>query len=406
MSKNRIPGAFAEWLEGLTCGERTLPNCEGERHHYTPQFVLKRFRGPGGKLFQLDKTDGSCELIKVKDAAWDPRLYTVDSITGEHDGIVEGLFSVAENFAAVSLERLLKAPENFTDDDRGNLAFLLAIQEQRAPGWLEEFEERLAEMGTMLAAVELANMTGPRGKQRKAREAAKALADGNVNIRPTRENLLTTALLGVAHTVGVIYSLPWTLLRAKAGAFVTSDRPLTMHDPTPPHEFAGAAWMSSELAVVTMPMSSAACLRTCPSDRCHFTERDTTKQVDRINLRTYGWARRYIYGRSAELLEDLHALAVADPSAVPPPTKKRSVMLEDIETADPAVAARNAANGWPRYVQVRNDDGSYRHLSYEVIDSLDDARRSVAPREVRPGGDTKQWASAIESMDPPDIHKT
>lgn len=400
MSENRVPGQFAEWLEGLARGERKLPNCDGERHHYTPQFVLKKFRGADGQLFQLDKTDGSCALIKPKDAAWDPNLYTVDSVTGEHDGIVEGLLSVAENFAADSLKRLLTTQAKFTEEDRGNLAFLLAIQEQRAPGWLLEFEERLTEMGTMWATVQLANMAGPKGKQRRAREAAKALTDGTVTIRPTKENVLTTALLGVAHTVGLIYSLPWTLLRAKAGAFVISDRPLTMHDPTPPHEFAGAAWVSSPLAVVTMPLSSSACLRICPSDRCRFSERDTSKQIDRINLRTYGWARRFVYGRSAELLRDLHARALAEPQSVPAPTKKRSVMLEDIATADPAVAQKNAVSGLPRYVPIRDTDGSFRLMSYEVIDSLDDARRSVAPRSVVPGDDTEHFASAIENIHP------
>jgi hypothetical protein len=402
MSEEWIPGQFAEWLRGLARGDRALPNCEGERHHYTPEFLLKKFRGRGGKLFQLDKTDGSCEPVRPKDAAWDRNLYAVDSVTGEHDGIIEGFFSVAENFAAESLDRLLRAQERFTDNDRGNLAFLLAIQEQRAPGWLEEFEARLAQMGTIWAAVELANLKGPKGKQRKAREAAKALTDGKVNLRPTKENLLTLVIEGAFHTVLVVYSLPWTVLRAREGAFITSDRPLTMHDPTPPHDFSGAAWVSSDFVTTTMPLSSAACLRISPADRCHFSERETTKQVDRINLRTYGWASRYIYGHSAEVLEALHARALDDPQAVPAPAKKRVVMMEDLDTADPSVAERNAARGWDRYLQVREKDGSYRLVSYEVIDSLEDAQRSVAPRPGRPEADAERWPSRLEDRAPPE----
>jgi Protein of unknown function (DUF4238) len=405
MAEGRVPGPFADYLEAVARGERELPNCDGERHHYNPQFVLKKFRGPGGRLFQLDKTDGSCSPIRVKDAAWDPNLYTIDSETGEHDGIVEGFFSLAENFASDSLARLLRSQATFTDDDRGNLAFLLASQEQRAPGWLEEFEERIAQMGTMWATVQLANLSGPKVRQRKAREAAQALADGRVTIRPTKSNLLSTALMGIASTVSLVYALPWTLFRAKNGVFVTSDRPLTMHDPTPPHKFAGAAWLSSDLAVVTMPLSSTTCLRVCPSDRSRLAHRETTKQVDRINLRTYGWAQRYIYGSSAEALEDLHARALANPGDVPLPTKKRSVMLEDIATADPTVADDHAANGLPRYVSVRDKDGSFRLVSYELIDSMDDARRAVAPRAVRPGDDERHWASAIENLHPLDVHR-
>ena len=199
---------------------------------------------------------------KPKDAAWDKDLYTVDSDTGEHDGIIEGLFSVAESFAAESLRRLLNAPKDFTEDDRGNLAFLLAIQEQRVPGYLREWEENLTRMGIIWATVELAKTSGPKGKKRTALEAAKAITDGVVSLRPTKENLLSTVLTGVSYTIGPAYILPWTLLRAREGSsFICSDRPLTMHDPAPRHKFTGAAWMSSEMAVTTMPLSSAACLR-------------------------------------------------------------------------------------------------------------------------------------------------
>lgn len=403
MPENQIPGPFAEWLLEVIRGEKTVPNAEGERHHYTPEFMLRRFRGKGGKLYQLDKLDGSCEPVRPKDAAWEPNLYTVESVTGEHNGIIEGFFSVAESFAAPSLGVLLNAPARFTEEDRGNVAFLLAIQEQRAPGWLEEWEQRMSQAATVAAVVELGNLPGPKGKQRKAREAAQGLIEGKVTIVPTREGLLQNVLLGLSHTVGPAYGLPWTILRAKTGTFVTSDRPLTMHDPTPPHKFSGAAWLSSPFAVTTMPLSSTACLRICPSDRGHFTDRGVSKQVDLINLRTYGWARRFIYGSSSEVLEALHARAVADPKAVPAPTKKRMVLLEDLSTADPEVAQRNRERGWDPYVIQREEDGSYRTMSYEVIDSIEDAQKAVAPRKLRLSDEREQSPVAIEDVYPPDI---
>ena len=176
-----------------------------------------------------------------------------------------------------------------------------------------------------------------------------------------------------------------------------------MHDPTPPHKFSGAAWLSSPFAVTTMPLSSAACLRICPSDRGHFTDRGVSRQVDLINLRTYGWARRFIYGSSSEVLEALHARAVADPKAVPAPTKKRMVLLEDLSTADPEVAQRNRGRGWDPYIIQREEDGSYRTMSYEVIDSIEDAQQAVAPRKLRLSDQREQSPVAIEDVDPPDI---
>lgn len=53
------------------------------------------------------------------------------------------------------------------------------------------------------------------------------------------------------------------------------------------------------------------------------------------------------------------------------------VLFEDPKTADPKVGDEHVARGWPRYVEV---EGSGRMLSYEVLDSEEAARRSVAPR--------------------------
>src|SRR5438874_1194692 len=106
MALPKIEGRFVDWIQALAEGEATFPNCDGERHHYVPQFLLKRFRR-GGRLYQLDKETGVCEETTPKEAAWHKDLYRVESTTGEHDGIVEGFFSLAENFAAPALDALV-----------------------------------------------------------------------------------------------------------------------------------------------------------------------------------------------------------------------------------------------------------------------------------------------------------
>ncbi len=403
MPENLLPGPFAAWVRALAEGKKTLPNCDGERHHYVPRFHLKHFRG-GGRLFQLDKTDGTCEEVKLKDAAWAPNLYSLENDDAEHNGVIEGFFSVAEGFAAESLSRLVKAPDSFTLDDRGNLAFLFAIQEQRAPGYLTEWEQHLAEIGTAWSVMHLANLAGPKGKKRRGRESAQALTEGKINLGPTKAHSMETVLQGLATTVGTVCALPWTVLRAKQGSFVCSDRPITMRDPAPPHKFSGAAWLSSPAAITTVPLSSTACLRFCPADGqpLDLAERETIGQVDHINLRTYGWATRYVYGSSATVLEALHARALANPGAVPVPTKKRVVLLEDPSTADPAAAARNVAKGWEPYLAKREDDGSYRVLSYEVIDSVEDMRRAIGPRKMTGSRVADDEGAAASSDEHPD----
>jgi hypothetical protein len=280
-------------MQEVTEGKRPLPISDAERHHYVAQFQLTKFKGKG-RLYQLDKEDGSCEPVTPKKAAWSSNLYTVESTTGEHDGIVEGFFSVAER------------------------------------------------------------------------------------IEPPDQEVLTLSLNMLAESSQLINALPWTLLQAAEGAFICSDRPLTMHDPTPRYKWSAPAWLSSLMVEATMPLGRGSCLRIGPSQHERIAVRSTTKQVDRINRRTYGYATRFVYGPTAESLEDLHALAHREPDAIPKPIKKQMVMFEDPETADPRIADENAARGWDRYVE--DPSGSGRMLSYEVLDSEEAARRSVAPR--------------------------
>jgi len=220
-------------MHTLVGGTKPLPTSDAERHHYVAQFQLTKFRGKG-RLYQFDKKDGSCEVVTPKKAATSSNLYTVESTTGEHDGIVEGLFSVAEGFAAPALKKFLAEPSALSDRDRGDLAFLVTIQEQRVPGFLAEQKEMLTHAGITYLAAQLANVEGPKGKKRKAMEAYEALTDGSMRIEPPDQEVLTLSLDMLAEMSQLVNALPWTLLQATEGAFICSDRPLTMHDPTPP----------------------------------------------------------------------------------------------------------------------------------------------------------------------------
>jgi hypothetical protein len=376
-SPAQLDGSFVNWMNRLNAGEESLPNCEGSRHHYVAQFQLKRFRG-GGKLYELDKQTGEVKQTTPKEAAWDKDLYKVVSKSGDHDGVIEGFFSLAENFARNALDGLVRDGENLTEHDRSDLAFLAAIQEQRAPGFLDELEIGIRQAELTKFAVDLTNVKGK--KRKEAIETRDALVEGRISFDLLRHEVLRQATLALTATWFAINCLPWTVLKAKSGClFVCSDRPLTMHDPTPPFPWSAPAWESSPHVESTFPLGRDLCLRIGPSQPKRLSVKETTRQVDRINLRTYGWATRYVYGPSPDLLERLHERA----DDAPRPIRKRLVMLEDAGRADPAAAERNAARGWPRYIEMPDDQGNIRQVSYEVIDTDDDARRSVSPTHNR-----------------------
>jgi hypothetical protein len=167
--ESQLRGRFYDWMRAFTEGKVAFPNSDGERHHYVSQFQLAKFRGKG-RLYQLDKETGEVRSTTPKDAAWATNLYAVQSTTGEHDGMIEAFFALAENFAAPALRRFLANPDSLTEDDRGDLAFLIAIQEQRVPGFLAETKENIKYAAIGYLAVELANTKGPKGTQRKRRK--------------------------------------------------------------------------------------------------------------------------------------------------------------------------------------------------------------------------------------------
>lgn len=378
MKPIQIEGRFVDWMHRLVEGQEELPNCDGQKHHYVPQFLLKRFRG-GGKLYELDKETGEVEETTPKEAAWQKDLYKVVSSTGEHDGVIEGFFSLAENFAAEALDGLVRARGMVSERNRGDLAFLAAIQEQRAPGFLDEFKIGIKQAGIAEAAVHLVNVKGK--KREQAQKAYDALVSGKVDLVPPDQEVLRLATDALGETSQFVNYLPWTVLKAKPGSlFVCSDRPLTMRDPMLPRPWAAPAWQSSPRVWTTLPLGRDLCLRIGPAEPQRISVREVAKQVDVINLRTYGWATRYAYGPSPEILQALHARA----DEAPKPVRKRLVMLEDPSTADPAIAERNLERGWDPYIDMPDENGVMRRFSYEVIDTDDDARRSMSPRGPAP----------------------
>jgi hypothetical protein len=107
--------------------------------------------------------------------------------------------------------------------------------------------------------------------------------------------------------------------------------------------------------------------------------------VRAINLRTYGWASRYIYGSSQGVVVKVRRQAKKYHHLVIRPRKGTGVILEEVDPNDPTVGVEHLRRGWPRMVAYQNEDGSQRAMGYTVLDPDDPAAMKAALRGTNAG---------------------
>ncbi len=164
-----------------------------------------------------------------------------------------------------------------------------------------------------------------------------------------------------------IASLTWLLLEAKEDEFVTCDRGLAMHDPTPKFPWSGHALRSSPKAQTSYPLTPQYCLVLVELPHPVAVAEADAEDVREFNLRTYGWASQYIYGRTQEVVQRVRTQAKDKPALVVRPRTPKPVILEEVDPNDTEVGEEHAKKGWPRTVAITDDDGNERTASYQLI---------------------------------------
>jgi hypothetical protein len=176
-------------------------------------------------------------------------------------------------------------------------------------------------------------------------------------------------MLGTVDAVAeTIHQLQWTLVHGGEDEFIISDRALAMHDPQPRFPWSGHGLRSSAKAETTIPLTPnhALLLEVGPPRTGETTV--GAASVRRINLRTYGYASRFIYGRSQAFLQSVRQQAKQHRAEVIRPRPMRQVMLEDADPNDPNVGREHVRRGWPRGLWVRDDEGVPQFNSYTILE--------------------------------------
>lgn len=408
-------------LEAIGGGKKSLPGSEAKRHHLIPEFLLRRFsrrREGRDRVLQLDIGSGKPTWADPETAASRRRFYSVPDEDGGRSNQFEGYFALVEGHAAPAIERLCSDPKRLEVGDRATLAFFVAVLEGRTLGGLDRIE-RLGEvtMKAMLAGHmqdEAAFAESYRGLFGDANaetieefrgETLQALADGRAKVSEPRVMALDLLQRALGDTFQIVFQLRWELLGSDEGAFITSDRGLAMHDPTPQYPWSGHAWLSSPNAEATIPIDPHFCLRLSPSPHGPTRQFDartaSSGQVHEVNLRTYGFASTYVFSHNQEVATSVHRMAKRRPGSLVTPRPNHMVMLIEMERGDARLADEHVARGWPPYLEY---DGQPH--DYVVLDSDDnpveksvDLSRLGKERAIRHFG-TSEVREKTMSVDP------
>lgn len=122
------------------------------------------------------------------------------------------------------------------------------------------------------------------------------------------------------------------------------------------------------------------------------------RQVELINLRTYGWAEEYVFGETQAALVAVRTAAHQRPADVIRPRPFSQAIGIEPDPDDDSLARENLRCGWPAQItnskgeirdymvfEVGEPEGRRRKRLDELIESRARKRAGVGPNDPLPG---------------------
>lgn len=358
---------------GLSGDFSKLERNAAKRHHYVPQFVLRGFADPadgGRRIFQMPTGSRKAPIrVGVRDAALRQWLYRVVTPEGGTSNRHEGYLALIEEHAAPAIARFIAEPSSLAPGDRATIAFFVAVQTMRTPVAAEQITA-LANAALQNAVSEVYSDReafaqrhrehfGPGASDEEIEEFRLDVIDqvrtGKVRVSGRGGADFATGLEHAASLIPQIFAFDWALLRS-AGGFITSDRGYAIHDPAPPFPWVAPSLLSSPASETLVPLHDTSVILMRPGTAmCHLDVRDaSSSDVERLNLRTLGWADEYVFAKRQSTLDSVRASARRRPAAVVRPRPFCEVVLIELDPDDPSLAVENVRRGWPSYLPAHD----------------------------------------------------
>ena len=200
---------------------------EPRKHHYVPQWYLRRF-GSKREIGVYDKVTGTLEVLRPKDVAYVEGLYDLDNPDLPRSA-VETLLSNIENCAARAFRQLVSSGlDSLSATQREDIAAFVAAQQLRVPSHRKELMGLVHDLLTKVRAglsddeirriahpVELTaeQLTQIRGPRQSSGDLNSLVAGGLVVMLPR-------------FTAELLSDYRWSMITFDRPGLITSDTPV------------------------------------------------------------------------------------------------------------------------------------------------------------------------------------
>lgn len=288
-----------------------------KRHHYVPQWHLRRF-GVDGLVWRYSKSADEYVRMSVRNAAVIGHYYSAAGESGRDPSLEEALANLDSRAAAVVAK--LAAATELDDDEVEVLAAYTAMLRGRVPPAREGQQRVLEVMGALQIEMTLANARGRRRKRllKEAKRAGLAKPDedfeafsarltnelrgGDIRVVHDPIATMSAAGIGVAYGAPILKEMPRMLIEARTGLeFLISDNPVCLHSPATP-SYMGAGYLTADVEV-TLPIGSRQLLLFSHVPWYQGACCVVDDAVDHFNGRTWLSAGDYVFASSRDALE-------------------------------------------------------------------------------------------------------
>lgn len=209
------------------------------RHHFIPQFMLRKFARPDGQIAVFSVPDQTHSLRHVRDTAVMKDLYTV--IDEEHGETlsVEKILAEADGQAAGVIEHLISHGLPISIEERGNLAMWISLLHVRGPHMrrtLEALFDQTYKLDLSLVAnaedarARLQENLGRMPTEDEVRELVEAVNDlESFEVVPHQNDLVKQMLDSSTHIYPLLIQRHVALFRLPDPGLVLCDRPLVLY---------------------------------------------------------------------------------------------------------------------------------------------------------------------------------